>query len=196
MNIENIFVPLQYLISKTHMTELEMMRWILGILVTAGALAVTVMYFFRSDESPAVAAAETGDSRIMLQNALMSSSSDNRRTVPSAILESEVYQAIQRNIRDGAIIKESSPIWDELEKNIAQVSPKFKSNLYVLAGGELKLSDLHMALLIKCGVSPANIAILVGRSKSTITFRRKDMGKKFFDQDLDANAVDDLIRLL
>ena len=32
MNIENIFVPLQYLISKTHMTELEMMRWILGIL--------------------------------------------------------------------------------------------------------------------------------------------------------------------
>ena len=33
------------------MTELEMMRWILGILITAGALAVTVMYFFRNDEA-------------------------------------------------------------------------------------------------------------------------------------------------
>lgn len=173
-----------------------MMRWILGILITVGALAVTVMYFFRNDEVPAVVDVDAGDSRSMLQNSLMSSSSDNRRTVPSAILESEVYETIQRNICDGAIIKESSPIWDELEKTILQTSPKFKSNLYVLAGGDLKRSDLNMAFLIKCGVSPANIAMLVGRSKSTITFRRKDMGKKFFDQDLEANSVDELIRLL
>ena len=173
-----------------------MMRWVLGILIAAGALAVTVMYFFRDDEAPAVAAVETGDSRIMLQQALMSSASDNRSAIHSAILESEAYEAIQRNIRDGSIINESSPVWDMLEKTVTQVSPKFKSNLYVLAGGDLKPSDLHMALLIKCGVSPANIAMLVGRSKSTITFRRKDMGKKFFDQDLDANAVDELIRLL
>ena len=37
--------------SHTDMTGLEMMRWILGILITAGALAVTVMYFFRNDEA-------------------------------------------------------------------------------------------------------------------------------------------------
>ena len=178
------------------MTELEMMRWVLGILITAVALAVTVMYFFRNDAPSAVVAVETGDSRIMLQQALMSSASDNRSAIPSAILESEVYEDIQRNIRDGSIINESSPIWNELEKTVTQVSPKFKSNLYVLAGGDLKPSDLQMALLIKCGVSPANIAMLVGRSKSTITFRRKDMGKKFFDREMDANAVDELIRLL
>ena len=178
------------------MTELEMMRWILGILITAVALAVTVMYFFRNDGTPAVATAGAGDSRIMLLQTLMSSASDNKSAIPSAILESEVYEKIQRNIRDGAIINESSPIWDELEKTILLSSSKFKSNLYVLSRGDLKSSDLHMALLIKCGVSPANIAILVGRSKSTITFRRKDMGKKFFDQDLDANSVDELIRSL
>ncbi|MDE6548604.1 MAG: hypothetical protein K2L22_06375, partial [Muribaculaceae bacterium] len=178
------------------MTELEMMRWVLGILITAGALAVTVMYFFRNDGTPAVAAVETGDNRLLLQQALMSSASDNKSAIPSAILESEVYGAIQRNIREGSIINESNPIWDELEKTIAQSSPKFKSNLYVLSGGDLKPSDLNMALLIKCGVSPANIAMLVGRSKSTITFRRKDMGKKLFNENLDANAVDELIRSL
>ncbi|MDE6547980.1 MAG: hypothetical protein K2L22_03185 [Muribaculaceae bacterium] len=178
------------------MTELEMMRWILGILIAAGALAVTVMYFFRNEETPVVSAVETRDNRLLLQQALMSSASDTKNPIPSAILESEAYEAIQRNIRDGAIINESSPIWDDLEKAILLCSPKFKSNLYVLSRGDLKPSDLHMALLIKCGVSPANIAMLVGRSKSTITFRRKDMGKKFFDQDLDANAVDELIRLL
>ncbi|MDE7410313.1 MAG: hypothetical protein K2N09_09885 [Muribaculaceae bacterium] len=178
------------------MTELEMMRWILGILITAGALAITVMYFFRNDGEPIESAVGTEDSRIKLQQALMSSSSDDRNVIPSAILESEAYEAIQRNICNCAIIKESSQIWDELEKTIVKCSPKFKSNLYVLGGGDLKASDLHMALLIKCGVSPANIAVLVGRSKSTVTFRRKDMGKKFFDRDMDANAVDELIRLL
>ena len=178
------------------MTELEMMRWILGILIAAGALAVTVMYFFRNEETPAVAAVKAGDNRLLLQELLMSSASDSMNPISSAILESEAYEAIQRNIRDGVIINESSPIWDELEKTILLCSPKFKSNLYVLSGGDLKPSDLHMALLIKCGVSPANIAMLVGRSKSTITFRRKDMGKKFFDQDLDANSVDELIRSL
>lgn len=173
-----------------------MMRWILGVLITAGALAVTVMYFYRNEENAVVAAVETGESRSMLQQTLMSSSSDKSGGVASAIFESDVYEALQQNIRNGSIVNESSPIWTELEKTIAENSPKFKSKLYVLAGGDLKPSDLHMALLIKCGVSPANIATLVGRSKSTITFRRKDMGKKFFDQDLDANAVDGLIRLL
>ena len=178
------------------MTELEMMRWVLGILITAGALVVTVLYFFRDDDKPAVAAVETGGSRSMLQQTLLSSAADTSKTIPSAILESDVYEAIQQNIRSGSIINESNQIWEELEKTITQSSPKFKSDLYKLSRGDLKQSDLHMALLIKCGVSPANIAMLVGRSKSTITFRRKDMGKKLFDRDMDANAVDELIRLL
>ena len=178
------------------MTELEMMRWILGILITAGALVVTVMYFFRNSEMPMAAAVEEGVSRDLLQKTLMSSSPDKAGGVSSDLLESDVYEAIQQNIRSGSIINESNPIWEELEKTITQSSPKFKSDLYKLSRGDLKQSDLHMALLIKCGVSPANIAMLVGRSKSTITFRRKDMGKKLFDRDMDANAVDELIRLL
>lgn len=126
----------------------------------------------------------------------MSSYIDKSSVISSKILESHVYEAIQQNIRKGAIINESNPLWNELEKTVAESSPKFKSNLYVLARGDLKPSDLNMALLIKCGISPANIAMLVGRSKSTITFRRKDMGRKLFDQDLDANRVDGLIRLI
>ena len=174
-----------------------MMRWILGILITAGALAVMVVYFFRNKENPIVTEeAGAGDCRCGLQQVLMSSSADNRSGIHPTILESEVYEDVQRYIRNGSIINESNQMWEELEKTIALSSPKFKSNLYVLSGGDLKTSDLHMALLIKCGVSSANIATLVGRSKSTVTFRRKDMGKKYFDQDMDANAVDELIRLM
>ena len=178
------------------MTELEMLRWVLGIVITAGTLALTVMYFFRNSGEPVVAAIEEGDSRLLLQKTLMSSSQDKAGGIPSDILESDVYEAIQQSIRNGSIVNESNPIWVDLEKTVAESSPKFKSNLYVLAGGDLKPSDLNMALLIKCGVSPANIAMLVGRSKSTVTFRRKEMGKRFFDREMDANAVDELIRLL
>lgn len=176
------------------MMELEMMRWMLGILLAAGSLALLVMYFYRDGESQSVA--ETGFGRIRLQKVLLSASNEGASSIPSAILESEAYEALQQNIRSESIIGESSLLWEELEKTILRVSPKFKSNLYILAGGDLKPSDLHIALLVKCGVSPANMAILVGRSKSTITFRRKEMGKKLFDQDLDANAVDELICLV
>ncbi len=173
------------------MTELEMMRWILGIVLAAGSLALLVLYFYR--DSKMQKGVDARLERSLLQKELLSLSEASATSIPSAILESEAYEALQQNIRNEAIIAESSPLWEELEKTILQVCPKFKSNLLVLAGGKLKPSDLHLAMLVKCGVSPANMATLVGRSKSTITFRRKDMGKKLFDQDLDANSVDRLI---
>lgn len=176
------------------MTELEMMRWILGILLAAGSLALLVMYFYRDRESQMVVETEVG--RSQLQKDLLSASNVSAASISSVILESEAYEALQQNIRNGSIISESSPLWEELENTVLQSNPKFKRSLYVLAGGDLKPSDLHIALLVKCGVSPANMALLVGRSKSTITFRRKEMGKKFFDQDLDANSVDSLICLI
>ncbi len=173
------------------MTELEMMRWVLGILLAAGSLALLVVYFYQ--DSKLQKGVDARLERSLLQKELLSISDASATSIPSAILESEAYEALQQNIRNEALIVESSPLWEELEKTILQMSPKFKSNLLVLAGGKLKPSDLHLAMLVKCGVSPANMAMLVGRSKSTITFRRKDMGKRLFDQDLDANSVDRLI---
>ncbi len=168
-----------------------MMRWVLGILLVAGSLTLLVLYFYR--DSSLQKGIDTGLERSLLQKELLSMVDPSATSIPSAILESEAYEALQQNIRNEAIIAESSLLWEELEKTILQVCPKFKSNLLVLAGGKLKPSDLHLAILVRCGVSPANMATLVGRSKSTITFRRKDMGKKLFDQDLDANSVDKLI---
>ncbi len=168
-----------------------MMRWVLGILLVAGSLALLVVYFYRDSKSQKGVDARL--ERSLLQKELLSMAEASTISIPSAILEAEAYEALQQSISQEAIIAESSPLWEELEKTILMVYPKFKSNLLVLAGGKLKPSDLHLAILVKCGVSPANMATLLGRSKSTITFRRKDMGKKLFDQDLDTNSVDRLI---
>lgn len=168
-----------------------MMRWVLGILLAAGSLALLVLYFYQDSKLQKGVDAQL--ERSLLQKELLSISDASASSIPSAILESKAYEALQQSIRNEAVIVESSPLWEELEKTILQVCPKFKSNLLVLAGGKLKPSDLHLAMLVKCGVSPAIMATLVGRSKSTITFRRKDMGKRLFDQDLDANSVDRLI---
>lgn len=176
------------------MTELEMMRWIFGILLAAGSLALLVMYFCRNGKLHN--GVETHLERSLLQKELLSMPLAFPTSIPSAIVASEAYEELQQNIRDGAIIGEANPLWNELEKTVLQVCPKFKSNFYLLAGGSLKQSDFQLALLVKCGVNPANMASLVGRSKSTITFRRKELGKRLFEQDLDAISVDRLICLI
>ncbi len=60
----------------------------------------------------------------------------------------------------------------------------------------MKASEFHLALLIKCGITPTKIATLVGRTKATIAYRRETLGFKFFDQKLGLSAIDDIIRLL
>lgn len=116
--------------------------------------------------------------------------------VPPPILESETYEQIMQHIDNAQVIPEKSPIWTNLENIIIKSSPNFKYRLRLLTGGNLKRSDFRLALLIKCNISPTNISILEGRAKATISYQRKNLCQKVFDQDLNADVIDDIIRLL
>lgn len=116
--------------------------------------------------------------------------------ISSVILESEIYNKIQSYIKNGKVISDKNPIWAELEEIILQVSPNFKQRLNLLTVGKLKPSDIHTALLIKCGISPTNIATLVGRAKATIVYRRESLALKVFDEKTGTDIIDDIIRLL
>ncbi len=65
-----------------------------------------------------------------------------------------------------------------------------------LTSGHLKKRDLRTALLIKCGFTPSEIAILIGRDKATVTYRRNMIGKMIFDAKVDPKTTDNIIRLL
>ena len=115
---------------------------------------------------------------------------------PAAIEESDVYKTISQYIQGKQVIPEEHKLWSEIEDIVIKSSPDFKYRLQLLVGDELKKSDLHMALLIKCGIKPTNISILVGRAKATIAYRRETLGTKFFGRKMDISTIDKIIRLL
>lgn len=121
---------------------------------------------------------------------------DDDYNVPEDILRSDVYERLKLAIKEKKIIVEDSPEWDEIEAVVTQCSPDFRKRLTLLLGGALKQTDLHISLLIKCGVSTTEMSVLAGRAKSTIVYRRNALGLKLFDCKTDLDVIDDIIRLL
>lgn len=112
------------------------------------------------------------------------------------LLESEVYAELMKYIEEGRTIGEDNEFWEKLEKTISKIYPHFVKNLRILFCGKLSIQESHTAFLIKCGVSPTDMTVLLGRSKGGISSRRAIMGRKAFDIKMSATVVDDLIRLL
>ncbi len=116
--------------------------------------------------------------------------------ISPVILQSEAYTQLQQHIANDKIIPEANPLWTDLEKVVLEASKDFKYHLQLLTGGKLKPSDYHIALLIKCGISPTHMSILVGRTKGTISYRREALCEKVFGQKLGVKVIDDIIRAL
>lgn len=134
--------------------------------------------------------------RIELIQILGREESNKEYTVSESILNSDEYQILATYIQDKKIINDDNPIWRKLEETIIRSHPHFKERLVLLTLGKMKPSEYHIALLLKAGVSPTNMAALVGRSKAAVTYRREILGKRIFDEDSSANLTDSLIRIL
>jgi len=136
--------------------------------------------------------------RLRLRDELlaMRDSRGQQTSIPQGILESEIYSIVQQYIIKGNVIPDTNQLWVELGQTVEACSVGFKNRLSLLTGGKLKLTDYHLALLIKCGISPTNIAILVGKAKGTIAYRREKLGIKIFDNKMELDVIDDIIRQL
>lgn len=116
--------------------------------------------------------------------------------VPSAMLNSDVFKKINRYVLDGKTIADNSPVWEELEQTIIAGSPHFKEHLQLLIGQNLKTTDYNLLLLIRCGISPTQMTILLGRTKSTISYRRKHLCEMVLGREIDGKFFDDVIRCI
>lgn len=136
--------------------------------------------------------------RVRLRKELLSiSKADNKTwTLPDILLYSDAYKQLMIAIKEDSIIKDTDDLWSELDEAVSMAYPEFKDRLTLLAGGRLKPSEYQTALLIKCGVTPTNMATLVGRSKATIAYRRENLGLKLFDKKTELKVVDNIIRLI
>ena len=120
----------------------------------------------------------------------------NKYNVPATILQSDAYCKLQERVEKRKIIQDSEQLWDEVEKIVTSCSPDFRQKLNLLTSGNLTVIDFHTALLLKCGIKPSNMAILVGRSQGSIVSRRETLGRKIVGEKLTLAIMDRIIQSL
>lgn len=112
------------------------------------------------------------------------------------IIQSDSYQKLQSLIAQNAELKDESSLWSGLEDTLNTCSPNFLSTIQLLADGKLTRTDIRTAILIKFGISPSHMAILINRAKGTVSYRREILSKKLFDETIGLKDIDNIIRLI
>lgn len=116
--------------------------------------------------------------------------------VDPSILDSDILASINRFIAANKVIPSDSAIWTELERTILSTSPCFKEHLRLLTGKKLKEQDYHIVLLIRSGITPSQITILLGRTKSTISYHRRHICEMMMGENIDGDLFDSIIRCI
>ena len=114
-------------------------------------------------------------------------------SIPDAILSSELYKTLNTLIKENKGISDSNPIWQNLESLILTHSPNFKDTLMKLTNGKMSKADIQIALLVRFGISPSGMAILLNLSPGSISSRRNNLCKKIFGKNLGTKAIDTII---
>ena len=114
-------------------------------------------------------------------------------SIPDTILSSELYKTLNTLIKENKGISDSNPIWQNLESLILTHSPNFKDTLMKLTNGKMSKADIQIALLVRFGISPSGMAILLNLSPGSISSRRNNLCKKIFGKNLGTKAIDTII---
>lgn len=117
-------------------------------------------------------------------------------SVKQSIIRSDVFRRLEEFIQKHKFITDSDDLWDELVKIVEKDSPDFKTRLNTLTNCKMSNSDFQIALLIRCGISPSNMAILLNRTKSAISSRRSSLSNKIFGSGENIKLLDPIIRYL
>ena len=114
---------------------------------------------------------------------------DAMRQVETEFYQSDYYIALRRRIETGGNL--SPQEWQELEQRLKSVYPRFSSSLYGLFN--LSPSEYQMCMLLKVRTSPAEIAAVLKRDKSTISTMRRRLYKKVFGKEGSGKDWDEFI---
>lgn len=123
-------------------------------------------------------------------------SKKKRLPLSPEIENSRAYAELQNYIKEKRAIPDTSPLWSELHSVIIEASPNFDRRLQLLSPGKIKTDAYRIMLLIKCGVTPTQLSVLIGRAKGTLSTRRRILGLKFTDSEISPTMFDNLIYAL
>ena len=133
----------------------------------------------------------------LIKDLIAAASEDNDKfDIHPSILQSETYIKLQDMILQGKSLKSVDPFWKELEERVGSLYPDFRKKLTLLSSGKMTAYDFHLALLIKCGIRPSDIATILCQTNGAFTSKRTTLSKKLFDTRLSANTFTNIIRML
>lgn len=123
-------------------------------------------------------------------------SNKDQITISPELLKTQTYHHLEDMIDRGASFKENDSLWKELEQTILAISPDFKVNLHLLTGKKMTSTDYQTAILIRYGITPSQMALLLNRTKTTIASRRESLCMRIFGENLGTKAIDGIILLI
>ncbi|MDE6717630.1 MAG: hypothetical protein K2J70_05480 [Muribaculaceae bacterium] len=115
---------------------------------------------------------------------------------PEEILNSPVYNTLTVAIAEDKSLVNNVNFWSELEAEVLKVSKDFKKNMTILLGRNIREAELQTALLVKCGISPSEMGIVLRREKGTISNRRSFLGGRLLGKKVDTETADRVMRML
>lgn len=123
-------------------------------------------------------------------------SKKKRLPLSPEIGNSRAYAELQEYIKEKRVIPDTSPLWGELHSAIMAASPHFDQRLQLLSPGKIKTDAYRIMLLIKSGVTPTQLCVLIGRTKGALSSRRRILGLKFTDSEISPTMFDNLVYAL
>ena len=124
--------------------------------------------------------------------------SDPSQCIPVSqeILKSNAYTELRKKVKEKETITDSDNLWIELRDCISNAYPQFFDKLNLLAGEDLKVDQINLLLLLKCGLKPSEIEKVLALGSSGITSSRKRLSVKLFGVKIEPAVFDRLIRML
>lgn len=118
--------------------------------------------------------------------------------VNPSIPASSIYQILLEKLQTESVIafSEEDTIFKNLEELIESVSHGFLYRLKILTEGKGTATENRIAMLIKCGFSPLQISILLGKEKNTISTHRRNLAYKIIGRKKSDHTLDNIIKSL
>lgn len=105
----------------------------------------------------------------------------------------KVIEILNKKISNNENITKCPHILKELEEAVLDSCPEFKLRLMILTLDKMTSIEFEVAMLIRAGIQPKDMAILLDRTKSAITDRRRSLTKKIFGNSANNHDLDILI---
>ncbi|MDE5874761.1 MAG: hypothetical protein K2H15_03865 [Muribaculaceae bacterium] len=115
---------------------------------------------------------------------------------PLTLTDGTLLEELTTNLKNKKKISDRSKIWNGLEKFIYCNDSGFFDKLNLLSAGGMTHRDRELAMLIKIGLKPTDIALLCGIEKSSLTYRRRQLLAKLKIEGLDLRQLDRLIWII